>query len=167
MMSSFLDFMKIIPPWLVIAGVTFLVALIVNRIPAEDRRWFNRLRRPQWLTFEWAIPFIWIFIFTLGVISALEVWNAAPNTVKTWLLMAVYLLWEIAILAYTKVMCQLRSLKVGTIIGTIGFAIGLVLTVLVFPVSSKAGFLLVPFLLWSPIGTFVTWQMISLNPEDA
>ncbi|MDP5339611.1 MAG: TspO protein, partial [Nodularia sp. (in: cyanobacteria)] len=27
--------------------------------------------------------------------------------------------------------------------------------------------LLVPYLLWSPIGTYTTWKMISLNPQDA
>ena len=167
MIGNLSALMKMIPSWLVIAGVTFLAASIVNRIPNEDRRWFDRLRRPQWLTFERAIPFIWIAIFTLGVISASEVWKIAPNTVKTWLLMAVYLLWEIAILAYTRLMCKFRSLKLGTIVGAIGFAIGLILTILVFPVSNKAGWLLVPFLLWSPVGTFVTWQMITLNPEDA
>jgi translocator protein len=155
-----------IPSWLVIAGVTFLVAIIVNRLSPEDRRWFFQLRRPSWLTFEWAIPFIWIFIFTCGAISANEVWKTAPNQGSTWFLMIFYLLWEISILAYTVIMCKFRSLKVGTIIGATGFFVGLILTFLVFPISSKAAFLLVPFLLWSPIGTLVTWQMIPLNPES-
>ncbi|MDY6803848.1 MAG: TspO protein, partial [Cyanobacteriota bacterium] len=26
---------------------------------------------------------------------------------------------------------------------------------------------LLPYVLWSPIGTYTTWQMTSLNPEDA
>jgi translocator protein len=154
-----------IPSWLVIAGVTFLVAIIVNRLSPEDRRWFFQLRRPKWLTFEWAIPFIWIFIFTCGAISANEVWKTDPNQPFTWFLMIFYLVWEISILAYTVVMCKVRSLKVGTIIGATGFFVGLILTFLVFPISFKAAFLLIPFLLWSPIGTFVTWKMIPLNPE--
>ncbi|MGL5807531.1 MAG: TspO/MBR family protein [Xenococcaceae cyanobacterium] len=156
-----------IPSWLVIAGVTFLTALIVNRLDPDDRRWFFRLRRPSWLTFEWLIPFIWIFIFTCGAISANEVWQTKPDRGYTWFLMGFYLLWEISILAYTTVMCRLRSLKVGTIIGATGFVVGLILTLLVFPVSFNAACLLIPFLLWSPIGTFVTWQMIELNPDDA
>jgi tryptophan-rich sensory protein len=159
--------MNFLPSWLVIAVVTFLVALVVNRLSPEDRRWFFRLRRPSWLTFEWLIPFIWIFIFTCGAISANEVWKVAPNQAYTWFLMGFYLLWEISILAYTTVMCKFRSLRIGTIIGATGFFVGLILSFLVFPVSSSAGWLLVPFLLWSPIGTLVTWQMIDLNPDDA
>jgi tryptophan-rich sensory protein len=37
---------------------------------------------------------------------------------------------------------------------------------LVFPVSSWAGILLLPYLIWSPIGTYVTWEMSHLNPRD-
>ena len=159
--------MSIIPSWLVIAGIATLVAFLLNRLDSEDIRWFNRLRRPSWLTFESAIPFIWIFIFTCGVISANEVWETAPNTNYTWFLMGCYLLWEITIIAYTPVTCKLRSLNIGTIIGATTFFAGLIVTLLVFPVSSKAAWLIVPHLLWSPIGTFVTWQMIRLNPGDA
>jgi translocator protein len=156
-----------IPSWLAIAIVTFAVAFVLNRLSPDDRRWFNRLRRPDWLTFEWAIPIIWIAIFICGSWSAYLVWETEPNRARSWWLMAFYLLVEVAILAYTPVMCKLRSLKVGTIIGATGFVLGLILTLFVFPISREAGFLLLPFLLWSPIGTYVTWQMMCLNPVDA
>jgi tryptophan-rich sensory protein len=153
------------PSLLIIGAVAFVLGFLVNRLSPEERSWFNRLRRPSWLTFEWAIPFIWIFIFTCGVISANEVWQKSPQNL--WLLMLIYALWEVSILAYTSVMCKFRSLTVGVIIGAIGMAIGLILAILVFPISQPAGWLLVPFLLWSPIGTLVTWQMIGLNPGSA
>jgi tryptophan-rich sensory protein len=38
-----------------------------------------------------------------------------------------------------------------------------VLLVLVQPHSLPAVLLLIPYLLWSPIGTLVTWQMQRLN----
>ncbi len=156
-----------IPSWLWLGGITFLMAFLTNRLNKQDIRWFNRLNRPRWLTFEKAIPVIWIFIFACLVASASKIWESDPGTTKTWLLLAFYLLVELTILAYTPGMCKLRSLKAGTIIGFAGFILGLILSLLVFPVNSGAGFLLVPFLLWSPIGTFVTWKMIPLNPGNA
>jgi tryptophan-rich sensory protein len=150
-----------IPSWLAISTVALLVAIAINRFFPTEYRWFNRLRRPDWLTFERAIPLIWTFIFICLVWSAVVVWNTLGGT---WQLMAIYLLLEIAIMSYTPVMTQLRSLRVGVIIGGTGFFIGLFLAVLVFPVSSVAGWLLVPYLLWSPIGTYVTWEMMQLNP---
>jgi translocator protein len=156
-----------IKSWMVIGGVAILVALAANLIQPSDRQWFKRLQRPRWLTFEAAIPVIWTIIFICGAWSAYIVWERNPGTTSTWLLMGLYLILEIAIIAYTPVMFRLRSLKTGTIIGGIGFIIGLILTLAVLPVSGWAALLLVPFLLWSPIGTYTTWQMMRLNPQDA
>ncbi len=157
-----------IPSWLAIGIVTLAVPISLNRfISSRDFRWFKRLRRPDWLTFEWAIPFIWIVIFICGAWSACNVWSANPGTLSTWLLMGFYLLVEVAISLYTLVMCKTRSLKVGTIIGGTGFFLGAILAVIVLPRSNTAFWLLVPYLLWSPVGTFVTWQMMQLNPSDA
>ncbi|MDJ0843124.1 TspO/MBR family protein [Crocosphaera sp.] len=155
-----------ISPLLIIGSITLLVAISINTLVKSDYGWFNRLRRPEWLTFEWLIPFVWMFIFICGVYSAYQLWIKQPGTKETWLLMAGYLLLEILIMAYTPVMCRLHSLQVGTIIGASGFFWGLILAVFLWPISQESVFLLLPYLLWSPIGTYVTWEMISLNPLD-
>ncbi|MBW4553433.1 MAG: tryptophan-rich sensory protein [Aphanocapsa sp. GSE-SYN-MK-11-07L] len=153
-----------IPSWLPIAVVAVLLAALSNLSQTKrDFSWFRRLRRPRWLSFEWAIPFIWISILACAAWSAVLVWNTAGD----WWLMGCYVLLELLILAYTPVMCKLHSLRVGTLIGAIGFGWGCFLTLQVFQVSRLAAGLLVPYLLWSPIGTFVTWQMIRLNPREA
>ena len=151
-----------IKSWLVIGGVTLLVAMAANFFTPKDRRWFNRLRRPSWLTFEFAIPFIWITIFISGAWSAYIVWESSKN----WLLMGLYLLLEVVTIAYTPVMFRLRSLKIGTIIGGTGAVIGLLLTLTVLPISGWAALLLLPYILWSPIGTYTTWEMKRLNHQD-
>jgi benzodiazapine receptor len=155
-----------VPAWLIIGTVAFVVAWLLNRLSPRDIQWFNRLRRPSWLTFEWAIPWIWISIFICGAISATLLWKVEPHQSRTWILMMGYLVLEVTVMAYTPVMCKLRSLKVGTLIGATGFFIGLALAYFVFPISAIAGKFLIPYLLWSPIGTYVTWAMIPLNSRD-
>ncbi|MEA5502680.1 TspO/MBR family protein [Halotia wernerae UHCC 0503] len=155
-----------IQSWVVIGGVAFLVALAANLITPSDRKWFKRLQRPRWLTFEAAIPVIWTVIFICGAWSAYIVWEHDPGSTTTWLIMGLYLLLEIVTIAYTPVMFRLRSLKAGTILGGTGLIIGILLTLAVLTISGWAALLLVPYLLWSPIGTYTTWQMMSLNPED-
>jgi translocator protein len=156
-----------IPSWLGIGLVTLAIPITCNRFTSSrDFRWFKHLRRPDWLTFEWAIPVIWTVIFICGAWSAYNVWQANPGSISTWLMMGFYVVVETAISLYTVVMCRTRSLKIGTIIGGTGFFLGAILAVIVQPISSNAFWLLVPYLLWSPIGTFVTWQMMQLNPVD-
>ena len=156
-----------IPSWLIIGCVVILVAAVGNQfLQADDFRWFNRLQRPQWLTFERLIPLIWITIFICAAWSAFIVWEIEPNTLRTWLLMGVYFLLESVTISYTSVMCKFRSLRIGVILGGTGFLISLLLIVSILPVSSGAALLLLPYALWSPIGTYTTWVMMSLNPAD-
>ncbi|NES00931.1 MAG: TspO protein [Symploca sp. SIO1B1] len=150
---------------MLIGAVAFAIAF-AGSILTPNSRWFRRLRRPRWLTFEWAIPLIWTTIFICGAISAYLVWESAPGSGKSWFLMGFYLCVEIAIMAYTPIMFRLRSLLVGTIIGAIGSILGIILIGNVFPVSLTAGLLLLPYVIWSPIGTYVTWDMIRLNPDE-
>lgn len=155
-----------IKSWMVIAAVGLLIALGSNLFTPSDVKWFKRLQRPKWLTFEFAIPLIWTFIFICGGWSAYIVWEKNPGTAKSWWLMAFYILVEIAIVAYTPVMFRLRSLKAGTIIGAIGSILGVILAITVWTVSGWAALLLLPYMIWSPIGTYTTWEMIRLNPQD-
>ncbi|VXD25580.1 TspO/MBR family protein [Planktothrix paucivesiculata] len=157
-----------IKSWMVIGGVAFLVALANNiLLTPDDIRWFNRLTRPSWLTFEKAIPLIWTIVFIAGAWSAILVWETEPELSQTWVLMGFYLLLELVILSYTPVMCKAKSLRIGTILGGTGFILGLMLMVSVWPVSQTAAYLLLPLVLWSPIGTYTTWAMLPLNPADA
>lgn len=156
-----------VPPWLAIAVVTVLVAFLSNQfLTADSMRWFNRLQRPRWLVFEGAIPVIWTVVFIGVAWSAVVVWNANPGSLRTWVLMGDYLVLELVTLAYTPVMCRTRSLTIGTILGATGFVLAALLALAVESVSIWAVVLLIPYLLWSPIGTYTTWAMISLNPRD-
>lgn len=146
-----------------IGAVTLLVALGGGLITPNDARWFKRLQRPRWLTFEVAIPFIWTVVFICGAWSAYVVWERQ----KSWWLMGFYLLVELVTIAYNPAMFRLRSLKIGTILGGIGAVLGIILAVVVLPISIWASLLLLPYVIWSPIGTYTTWELMKLNPEDA
>lgn len=155
-----------LPSWLIIGIIALLLSLIINRIPADDLRWFLRLKRPSWLTFEFLIPFIWIFIFVCLVLSASLIWDSNIPLFTKSLLMCGYFILLVAILAYTRVMCAVRSLLVGCVIGALGFIIGVILAFFIAKVNLSALALLTPYLLWSPVGTYVTWAMIPLNRSE-
>lgn len=152
-------------PWMIIGGVTLLVALGSSFIRPRDVSWSKHLERPKWLFFEPAIPFIWTIIFACGAWSAVLVWEKDPGSLKTWLLMGFYLLVEIITVAYIPATLRMRSLEVGKVLGWLGFILGVLLTFVVFPISREASFLLLPYVIWSPIGSYTTRQMMDLNPD--
>ena len=147
---------------MVAAALILLVMLAVGvslNPSREQFAWFLRLRRPAWLTFEGLIPLIWISIYACFYASALLAWNARWS----WGLMAAYLGLLVLVQSYTWVICTSRSLARGTAIGFAGWLWGMALAAVVLPQSLPAALLLVPYLLWSPLGTLVTWQMQRLN----
>ena len=156
-----------IPSWIIIGAVTFFVALSSFLITPRDVKWFAHLSRPRWLVFEPLIPLIWTVIFICGAASAYIVWEKNPGGIITWLLMALYLLVEIITVAYIPVMLRFRSLKAGEILGLIGLISGIVLAICVLPISLIAALLLLPYLIWTPIGTYTTDELKELNPQDA
>ena len=134
------------------------VGVVFN--PSQKQfEWFIRQRRPAWLTFEGLIPLIWISIYACFYASALLTWNASWS----WGLMARYLGLLVLVQSYTLVICRSRSLASGTWIGFAGWVWGIALTLVVAQHSFGAWLLLLPYLIWSPVGTFVTWQMQKLN----
>jgi tryptophan-rich sensory protein len=147
------------PAWLVILVAMVLVTLLLNP-SKEEFGWFLRLRRPRWLTFERWIPVIWVAIYLCFYASALLAWRANGS----WVLMGAYLLLLLLVQSYTLVICRSRRLANGTVVGFLGWVWGMALAVGVTPLSPPAALLLVPYLLWSPVGTFVTWRMQRLNP---
>lgn len=152
----------------IIAIVTFVIGLGTFLIrPKEDLRWAKRLNLPRWLAIvEPAIPVIWTVIFICGAFSAWLTWRADPGSLKTWLLMGFYLLVEVVTVAYIPVTLRLQSLAIGTVIGGLGAILGYGLAIVVFPISPLAAVLLVPYLVWSPIGTYATRELIDFNPES-
>jgi tryptophan-rich sensory protein len=143
---------------LVILLVITGVAGVLNP-SRQDFAWFIRLRRPRWLVFEGWIPVIWLLIYACFAASAWLTWQASWSA--PW--MVAYLVQLVLVQSYTLAICRSRSLGAGTAIGFAGWVWGIALTLGVSTLSSLAAGLLVPYLLWSPVGTLVTWQMRQLN----
>jgi tryptophan-rich sensory protein len=153
--------------WIIIGSVTTLVAFGSFFLRPRDIPWAAKLDRPNWLFFEPAIPLIWMIAFASGAGSAGLVWQNEPGSAKTWMLMGLYLLVEVVTVAYIPVTLRTRSLAIGTFLGGLGVVLAVILAAIAAQQSLPAALLLLPYLLWSPVGTYTTRRMIDLNPEAA
>jgi tryptophan-rich sensory protein len=137
-----------------------LLAVVALLNPSRsDWLWFMQLRRPAWLTFERWIPLIWLLIYGCFYASALLSWSASRSP----LLLAGHAVLLLLVQAYTLVICRSRSLARGTVLAMAGWAWGVALAIAIAAHSLASWLLLIPYLLWSPVGTLVTWQMQRLN----
>lgn len=125
--------------------------------------WFQNLQRPDWLTFEFLIPFVWTFIWICLTISAIIVWERSSKQSRPWLLLAMYAAIALLTSLYSPIVVEFRSLTGGMIVGGLATLLVYILAFLVKPISQKASWLFLPYALWGPFGTYLTWLLIQLN----
>jgi translocator protein len=126
--------------------------------------WFQNLQRPTWLTFEFLIPFIWTFIWACLTISAIIVWEtSSKQRFRPWGFMAAYAAIALLTSIYSPIVVELQSLTGGMIVGGLATLLVYILAFLVKPISAKASWLFLPYALWGPFGTYLTWLLLQLN----
>lgn len=128
--------------------------------------WFQGLQRPDWLTIEFLIPFIWMFIWICGTISAILVWEKSRPS-RPWLLIGIYAVITLLTSAYSPLVVEFRSLTNGLIVGGLATVLVYVQAFLVWRISHRASLLLLPYMLWGPFGTYLTWLLLQLNQNTA
>ena len=147
--------------WIIII-ISTAILVVGNLLSSLQNTWFQNLIRPDWLTFEFLIPFIWIFIWICTTISAIIVWEKAVKR-DAKLFIILYGLVAILTAAYSPIVVEFRSLIGGLIVGGLATLIVYILAFSVRKISTKASLLLLPYSLWGPIGTFITWILMDLN----
>ena len=146
----------------IITIISTAILVVGNLLSSLQNTWFQNLIRPDWLTFEFLIPFIWIFIWICTTISAIIVWEKSVKR-DAKLFIILYALVAILTAVYSPIVVEFRSLIGGLIVGGLATLIVYILAFSVRKISTKASLLLLPYLLWGPIGTYITWILINLN----
>jgi tryptophan-rich sensory protein len=81
----------------------------------------------------------------------------------TWILMFLYLIIEILTAAYIPATVKMKNFRVGAFLGLFSVMTCLILLLSILRVSRLAALLLVPYLIWNPIGTEYTEDLIQLK----
>lgn len=145
----------------IITAISAAIFVIGNLSTSLQDPWFQNLQRPDWLTFEFLIPFFWTFIWICTTISAILVWERAPKSRVG--LMAMYGAIALLTTLYSPVVAEFRSLAGGLILGGAATLLVYITAALVLRTSRTASALLIPYAIWGPIGTYLTWVLIRLN----
>lgn len=146
----------------VASGIAIVVA-IAGAVLTEIGPWYDALKKPSWKPPDWAFGPVWTTIFVLTVIAAALAWQAAAGTGARPLIF-----WSLAVnaifnIAWSGIFFKMRrpdwalrevALLWLSVIGMI-VALG--------SVSLWAGLLLVPYLVWVSIASFLNLRIVQMN----
>ena len=152
---------KDVLPLVVFLGVCYLAAAIGSFVTvASLDTWYAGLRKPDWTPSGAAIGAIWTVLYTLMGVAAWLVWRKTGWSFSLPLvLFAVQLVLNVL---WSVLFFGLQNLAAG-LAGILVLWVAVAATLVAFwRVTSRAGALFVPYLVWVTIATglnVVLWQM--------
>ena len=151
---------------LVISILIPLIAGFIGSIATFDgiTNFFNVLNKPAWTPPSWAFAPIWTTLFILMGIALFLVWRKGFERRDVKIAMAVFGIQIILNIFWSVIFFGLRSIT-GGLIEIIILWIAILVNIIVFyRISKAAGLLLVPYIIWVTIASYLTYTVFLLNP---
>ena len=146
-----------------IASAVAVVVAIAGAVLTETGAWYEGLKKPSWKPPDWAFGPVWTTIFVLTVIATALAWVAADGTAARPLIV-----WALAInavlnIAWSGIFFKMRRPDWALREVVMLWCSVLSLIVVLGSVSTWAGVLLLPYLLWVSTASFLNLRIVQMN----
>lgn len=145
-------------------GLSLLAVMLtagVGGLAANSAQQYGRLRQPSWAPPSWLFGPVWTTLYALMAVAAWLVWRSGPLS-ATRRALGFYVAQLVLNAAWTPLFFGLGWRGIAFVDITILWAILVITVVLFFRRSAVAGWLLVPYLLWTTFAlclNFAVWQL--------
>lgn len=149
----------------VLVAVLILIAMLAfGGLTTDVGQWYRDLKKPSWNPPNWAFGPAWTLILSLAAWSGVEAWTHARGPDDQWLIALLFGANVIAHLLWSPLFFNLKRPD-WALIEVVFLWLSLVaLVVGLWPISTLASLLIVPYLLWVSFAAFLNWTIVRLNP---
>lgn len=146
-----------------IASAVTIVVAIAGAVLTETGAWYDTLKKPAWKPPDWAFGPVWTTIFVLAVIATALAWQASAGTGARPLIFWALAINAIVNIAWSGIFFKMRrpdwALREVVLLW---FSV-LSLVIVLGSASTWAGILLLPYLLWVSIASFLNLRIVQMN----
>lgn len=125
--------------------------------------WYHTLTVPSWHPSEAVIALVWVLIYSAGAWSVLMVWNRLTHDARFRFLMTGYVLCLLLNLLWSVTFFTLHLLALSVGVALVLGVVGLGLIRMLYPRSTHAALLMVPYVAWVLYATYLTYIVFTLN----
>ncbi|MDE2095994.1 MAG: tryptophan-rich sensory protein [Patescibacteria group bacterium] len=148
--------------YVVIPFLVLLVAVIGSWITKGGMLWYESILLPSWTPPGWVISVVWSAIFVLAAWAAVLTWEKKRNKRRPYLI-GLFALNGLLNIGWSYLFFGLHDLA-----ASFGEMMVLEATVLLLldgmrTVGKKVAYFLLPYALWVPFATALTYEIIRLN----
>ena len=126
-------------------------------------QWYSSLERPVFAPPNWLFAPVWISLFTLMGISFYLIWEKGLKERKVKIAMGIFFVQLFLNALWSFLFFGLRSPFYGMIEIIILWFFILFTIIIFYMVSRKAAFLLLPYIIWVTIASFLNYSIWQLN----
>ena len=151
-------------PWTL--GATALAAVIVavaGGVLTETGPWYRALRKPAWKPPDWAFGPVWTVILVLAAISAALAWEAATEPGARAAVLTVLVVNSVLNIAWSGIFFKMKRPDWALAEVVIFWLSIVALIVVLGGQSALAGWLMVPYLAWVSVATFLNYRIVRMN----
>lgn len=151
-------------PWTL--GGTALAAVIVavaGGVLTETGPWYRALKKPSWKPPDWAFGPVWTVILVLAAISAALAWEAATDPGDKAKVLTVLVVNSVLNIAWSGIFFKMKRPDWALVEVVVFWFSILALVVVLGGQSALAGWLMVPYLAWVSVATFLNYRIVRMN----
>ena len=125
--------------------------------------WYAGIQKPAFNPPNWIFGPVWITLYVMMGIAAFLIWNKGWNVVGVKMALAIFLVQLILNSFWSIAFFGMHSPLTGFVVIVILWVAILVTMFSFFKMSTVAGWLLVPYILWVSFATVLNWSILILN----
>ncbi|MCA3556133.1 TspO/MBR family protein [Aestuariivirga sp.] len=146
-----------------IASGAAIVVAVAGAVLTETGPWYDNLRKPSWKPPDWAFGPVWTMIFVLTAVATALAWQAAAGTGARPLIFWALFVNAVVNIAWSGIFFKLR--RPDWALGEVALLWCSVLSLVIVlgSVSTWAGVLVVPYLVWVSIASFLNLRIVQMN----
>ena len=162
-MSSFN--VREIPKLIVSILIVFLAGAVGTVFTLKEiTGWYAYLPKPSWTPPNWAFGPIWSTLYVLMGISLFLIWREGLNRKDVQIAIIVFAVQLAINVIWSLVFFGTHNLFGGLVLVLILWAAILVNIIVFYRISKPAGLILIPYIVWVSIASYLNYSVLILSP---
>lgn len=153
-------------PRLVISIIIVFFAGAIGTVAtlSEIPTWYAALAKPTWAPPNWLFGPVWTTLYILIGVALFLVWRKGSDKKDVKLALLVFAVQLVLNVLWSVVFFGYHSLLGGVIVVILLWIAILANIIVFYRVSKPAGLLLVPYIIWVSIASYLNYSVYLLNP---
>jgi tryptophan-rich sensory protein len=145
------------------SALAAVIVAVAGGVLTETGQWYASLKKPSWKPPDWAFGPVWTVILILAAISAALAWEAGEGAGARSAILAVLIINSILNIAWSGIFFKMRRPDWALIEVAMLWLSILALILVLGSYSTAAGLLMVPYLIWVSIASFLNYRIVQMN----